>query len=58
MRPVMHMAARRLGRPLTGAELAALVVRFDRVGPERLGDALLDLSADALAAWLATPDAR
>jgi hypothetical protein len=35
-----------------------LVDRLDRLGPERLGDVVLDLDASALAAWLADPAAR
>jgi hypothetical protein len=50
--------ARRLGRPLTEAETATLLARFDTVGPDRLGDVVLDLTPDALGAWLTDPDAR
>ena len=58
MRPLQHQFARRLGRPLTETETATLLSRFDTVGPDRLGDVVLDLSPDALAAWLTDPDAR
>ena len=50
--------ARRLGRPLTEGETATLLARFDTVGPDRLGDVVLDLTPDALGAWLSDPDAR
>jgi hypothetical protein len=49
---------RRAGRPLTEAEQATLLTRFDRVGPDRLGDVVLDFTPAELAAWLADPDAR
>ncbi len=35
-----------------------VAARFDIVGRERLGDVVLDLSPEALAAWMADPDAR
>jgi hypothetical protein len=34
------------------------VERLDRLGPDRLGDVVLDLDATALATWLANPNAR
>jgi hypothetical protein len=55
--PLQHLFARRLGRPLTTAETATLRTRFDTVGPGRLGDVVLDLAPDALAAWLADDNA-
>ncbi len=58
LQPLQHQFARRLGRTLTAAEQATLLGRFDTVGPDRLGDVVLDLTPDALAAWLADPDAR
>jgi hypothetical protein len=57
-RGLQHLFARRLGRPLTEGETATLLVRFDTVGPDRLGDVVLDLTPDALAHWLTDPDAR
>lgn len=48
----------RLARPLSAEEHSTLAARFESVGPERLGDLVLDLDGDALAAWLADPDAR
>ncbi len=58
MRPLIRQLERRIARPLTDAERNGLAARFDLVGPERLGDVVLDLSPDALAAWIADPDAR
>jgi hypothetical protein len=58
LQPLQHQFARRLGRPLTEGETATLLARFDTVGPDRLGDVVLDLTPDALAAWLTDPEAR
>ena len=58
LQPILRMVARRLGRPLTEAEEATLLTRFDLVGPDRLGDVVLDFAPAELAAWLADPDAR
>jgi len=58
LQPLLHLFARRLGRALTAAESALLLSRFDTVGPERLGDVVLDLSPDALGQWLTDVDAR
>ncbi|HLM75703.1 MAG TPA: hypothetical protein VK459_23475 [Polyangiaceae bacterium] len=55
--PLLHQVERRLSRALTPDEHHALRERFDRLGSNRLGDVVLDLSADALAAWLADPNA-
>ena len=52
-----HLVERRLARPLDSAERGALIRRLDTLGPERLGDVVYDLSPEALAAWLAAPDA-
>ncbi|HEU4535698.1 MAG TPA: hypothetical protein VFS00_16335 [Polyangiaceae bacterium] len=49
---------RRLGRPLDGRERAELRRRFDALGPDRLGDVVLDSGGDELAAWLADPKAE
>jgi hypothetical protein len=54
---VTHLVERRLARPLDSAERGALIRRLDTLGPERLGDVVFDLSPEALAAWLAAPDA-
>jgi hypothetical protein len=55
---IVHQFERRLGRPLTAPEHDTLAQRLHTVGPERLGDVVLDLSPDALAAWLAAPAER
>jgi hypothetical protein len=56
--PLQRQFARRLGRPLSAAEQSILVARLDTLGPDRLGDVVLDLSPEALGAWLSAPDAR
>ncbi|WP_437760702.1 hypothetical protein [Sorangium sp. So ce1389] len=57
----LQMASRvctiRLGRPLTEAETAALAERLERLHEDRVGEVVLSLSADALAGWLADPNA-
>ncbi|NUQ78094.1 MAG: hypothetical protein HUU21_31570 [Polyangiaceae bacterium] len=55
--PLLHQFERRLGRALTPDEHHALRERFNRLGANRLGDVVLDLSAVALVAWLADPNA-
>ena len=57
LRPLVRQFERRLGRPLSDAERGALASRLDVVGPDRLGDVVLDLDSAALAAWLASPTA-
>jgi len=52
-----HLYARRLGRPITPAEHAELLRRLDTLGADRIGDVVLDLPPDALAVWLADPNA-
>ncbi len=49
--------ARRLGRPLDQTEGAALQARLRASGAERLSDVVLELEGDALARWLADPNA-
>jgi hypothetical protein len=44
---------RRLGRALTTAEKARLSARVQEQGPEHIGNLVLDLTSEALAAWLA-----
>ncbi len=58
LRPLMRQVERRLDRSLTESERESLAARFDIVGPDRLGDVVLDLDAAALAAWITDPDAR
>ena len=53
-----HQFERRLGRALRADERALVRERTERLGPDRLSDLVLDLSADELAAWLADPNAR
>ena len=55
--PLEHQLARRLSRPVTAAEHAELLRRLDTLGADRIGDVVLDLAPDALAAWLADPNA-
>ena len=58
LEPLVHQLTRRLGRPLTTGERASVVLRLETLGPDRLGDVVLDLDAASLAAWLADPKAR
>lgn len=58
LRPLIHQFVRKLGRSLTDDEHATIVQRLGTVGPDRLGDAAIDFEAEALAAWLADPQAR
>lgn len=53
-----HQFERRLQRELTASERATLRARLVTLGPDRLGDVVLDLDTAALAAWLADADAR
>jgi flagellar biosynthesis/type III secretory pathway protein FliH len=53
-----HHVERRLGRKLREDERACIRERIETLGPERVGDLVLDLSVDELAAWLADPNAR
>jgi hypothetical protein len=55
--PLAHQVERRLGRPLSPAERGELVRRLDTLGPDRLGDLVLDLAPDGLAAWISAPNA-
>jgi hypothetical protein len=55
---VAHQFERRLGRALRDEERACVRERIETLGPDRLGDVVLDLSADELATWLADPKAR
>ncbi|WP_437623262.1 hypothetical protein [Sorangium sp. So ce1151] len=58
LRTLARQLEKKLGRPLADAERSVLAERFDRLGPDRLDDVLLELPAGALAAWLADPAAR
>lgn len=55
---LIHLFTRKLGRPLTDRQRATLLRRLDTLGPDRVGDVVLDLDAAALAAWLANPRAQ
>lgn len=54
--PLVHQFERRLGRALTPEERSTLADRLHEQGAEKVGDAVLDLPREALAAWL-TPSA-
>ena len=57
--PLTRQFGRRLRRPLTEPERATLSQRLTTLGPDRLGDVILDITeADALETWLHDPDAR
>lgn len=53
-----HMLERRIKRPLTEGERARISARLGKDGPDKLGDAILDLSPDELEAWLAPRKAQ
>jgi hypothetical protein len=53
-----HLFERRLGRVLREDERARLRERTETLGPDHLGDLVLDLSVNELAAWLADPNPR
>jgi hypothetical protein len=55
--PLLRLFGRRLGRPLDEREQAEVRRRLEALGPDRLGDVVLDLGADELGRWLADPDA-
>ena len=57
LKPLCHLFERRLRRALSAEEHRTLSDRAVRLGPNRLGDVVLDLSPDALAAWLSDPSA-
>jgi Uma2 family endonuclease len=54
-RALAHQFERKVGRALGPAELATLRARLRAVGPERVGDVVLDLDGPALLAWLIDP---
>jgi hypothetical protein len=57
LQSLQHQFERRIGYRLGPSEQAALRQRLATLGPDRLGDVVLDLDAAALAAWLADPAA-
>jgi len=56
--PLVRQFERRLGRPLADGERATLGKRLETLGPDRLGDVVLDLAPRDLADWLADPNAK
>lgn len=56
--PLVRLFGRRLGRPLTESERSVLLARLGSLGPDRLGDVVLDLNPDELARWISDPDAH
>lgn len=52
-----HQFARRLSRPLHDAERATLHAQVKAHGSEHISDLVLDLTADDLARWIASPEA-
>jgi Uma2 family endonuclease len=57
-RALAHQFERRLGRALTEPERGTLRTRLTILGPERLGDLVLDRDGAALLAWLCDPAAQ
>ncbi|MBI5517558.1 MAG: hypothetical protein HY909_27555 [Deltaproteobacteria bacterium] len=57
LKSLVHLFERKLCRDLTKAEHGVLHQRLLAVGPERLGDVVLDLDGPALDAWLRDPAA-
>ncbi|WP_437564175.1 hypothetical protein [Sorangium sp. So ce542] len=57
LRLTAQMCELRFGRPLTEAETAALGERLARLQESRVAEVLLSFSAEALATWLADPNA-
>ncbi|UQA59019.1 hypothetical protein [Polyangium aurulentum] len=53
LKPLVRQFERRLARALAPAERAQLAQRVREQGAERVGDLVLDLTPDELAAWLA-----
>jgi hypothetical protein len=57
IQPLLHQFERKLGRPLTLEESSTIRDRIGLLGPDRVGDVVLDLSSESLAAWLSDPSA-
>ncbi len=51
--PLLYLFERRLGRSLKESERRRITARLNKEGPEKLGAAVLDLTREELAAWLA-----
>jgi len=58
MAPLVRLFERRLGRELARTERVTLTKRLTALGPDRLGDVVLDLAPQELASWLADPNAK
>jgi hypothetical protein len=58
LRTLARQLEKRLGRAPSELERAAMGERLERLGDDRLDEVLFSLSAGALAAWLADPNAR
>jgi hypothetical protein len=58
LRPFERIVEHRLGRSLGEDERTTLAQRFQTLGADRLGNVAIELSAEALAAWLNDPSAR
>ncbi|MEI8255140.1 MAG: hypothetical protein WCJ30_05650 [Deltaproteobacteria bacterium] len=56
--PLVRLIERKLGRSLAGTEHRTLLDRLKSLGPERLGDVVLDCDGVQLGAWLADRGAR
>ena len=56
-RSLARLYEKKLGRPLTTEERASLSARIQTLGVDRIEDALLALSPEALRAWLHDPSA-
>jgi hypothetical protein len=54
---VLRQFVKRLRRELTTAERTALLAHIARLGPERVGDLVIERTPEALLTWLNTPDA-
>jgi hypothetical protein len=52
LRPLVHQFERKLGRALSEGERTTLRAQLEVLGPDKLGDLVLDLDAAALGAWL------
>ena len=52
--PLKHLFERKLGRPLSSEESESLMAKLAILGPEPLGDAVLDFDAENLSDWLHT----
>jgi len=57
LQPLVHQFERRMRRTLSEVEILTLQERLDRLGANRLGDVVLDLSPEDLGTWLSDPSA-